>query len=159
MDKQTNVRHFCPDMISQVRTAAMGEVRTQITLINADDEALARRGGLKRKRPRSCTLEAMVDSGAIRLVAPPKVVRRLGLSIVRDELVEYADGRTEVVGVTSPITVDWEGRQAAEDALVLGKEVLIGQTVLEKLDLLVDCKRNRLVPNPAHPDGPVMMVK
>jgi hypothetical protein len=32
------------------------------------------------------------------------------------------------------------------EALVLGDEVLIGQTVLEKLDLLVDRERRRLVP-------------
>jgi hypothetical protein len=36
---------------------------------------------------------------------------------------------------------------------------LIGQTVLEKLDLLADCARQRLVPNPAHPDQPVTKVK
>jgi len=31
--------------------------------------------------------------------------------------------------------------------------------VLEKLDLLVDCARQRVVPNPAHPDQPVTKVK
>jgi hypothetical protein len=44
-------------------------------------------------------------------------------------------------------------------ALVLGDEVLIGQTVLGKLDLLVDCATQQLVPNPAHPDQPVSKVK
>ncbi len=43
--------------------------------------------------------------------------------------------------------------------MVLGDEVLIGQTVLEKLDLLVDCRNQRVVPNPAHPDQPVTKVK
>jgi hypothetical protein len=42
----------------------------------------------------------------------------------------------------------------------VGDEVLIGQVILEKLDLLVDCKKNRrLIPNPAHPDYPVAMIK
>lgn len=45
-----------------------------------------------------------------------------------------------------------------EPALVTGVEVLIGQTVWETLDLLVDCKDQRLVPNPAHPDYPVLRV-
>jgi len=31
--------------------------------------------------------------------------------------------------------------------------------VLEKLDLFVDCQRQRLVPNPAHSDQPVTKVK
>ena len=50
-------------------------------------------------------------------------------------------------------------RQASEEAYILGDEVLIGQTVLEVMDLLVDCKRHCLVPNPAHPDQPVNKVK
>jgi hypothetical protein len=28
--------------------------------------------------------------------------------------------------------------------------------VLEKLDLLVDCKGQQVIPNPQHPDGPVL---
>ena len=43
--------------------------------------------------------------------------------------------------------------------LVVGNEVLIGQVILEKLDLLVDCKNQRLIPNPEHPDYPVAMIK
>lgn len=36
--------------------------------------------------------------------------------------------------------------------------VLIGQVVLEKLDLLVDCKNLQLIPNPAHPDYPITYI-
>ena len=50
-------------------------------------------------------------------------------------------------------------RDTLEEAMVLGDEVLIGQTVLEKLDLLADCANQRLIPNPAHPDQPVTKVK
>jgi hypothetical protein len=50
------------------------------------------------------------------------------------------------------------GRDTIEEALVLGDEVLIGQTVLEKLDLQADCANRRLVPNPAHPDQLVSKV-
>jgi hypothetical protein len=42
---------------------------------------------------------------------------------------------------------------------VLGDEVLIGQTVLGKLDLLADGANQRVLPNPAHPDQPVSKVK
>ena len=51
------------------------------------------------------------------------------------------------------------GRETLEEALILGDEVLIGQTVLEKLDLWIDCMNQKLVPNPAHPDQPVTKVK
>ena len=50
-------------------------------------------------------------------------------------------------------------RHTNEEALVLGDEVIIGQTILEKMDLLVDCRERRLLPNPAHPDQPVLKVK
>ena len=71
----------------------------------------------------------------------------------------YADGRKEVVGITEPIIFTLNDRKTVEEALVLGDEVLIGQTVLEKLDLFVDCAGQRLVPNPAHPDQAVSKVK
>jgi hypothetical protein len=60
---------------------------------------------------------------------------------------------------TSPVIIESLGRDTLEEALVLGDEVLIGQTVLEKLDLLADCANNRLLPNPAHPDQPVSKIK
>jgi len=74
-------------------------------------------------------------------------------------MTQYADGRTEAVSVTEPLVVELEGRDTLEEALVLGDEVLIGQTVLEKLDLLVDGQGRRLVPNPAHPDQPITKLK
>ena len=90
---------------------------------------------------------------------PPEVVSRLGLGARGQHVVEYPDGRTETVGVTEPVAVELEGRSTLEDALVPGDEVLIGQTVLEKLDLFVDCQRGRVVPNPAHPDQAVTKIK
>ena len=48
-------------------------------------------------------------------------------------------------------------RKTFDETLVLGNEVLIGQTVLEKMDWLADCRNRRLVPG--HPDGPVLKVK
>jgi len=42
---------------------------------------------------------------------------------------------------------------------VTGDEVLIGQVVLEKLDLLVDCRNQRLIGNPTNPNYPVTYIK
>jgi predicted aspartyl protease len=85
----------------------------------------------------------LVDTGAVRTILPPHVVARLGLGSRGQRMAEYADGRKEAVVVTGPVIVELEG-------LVLGDEVLIGQTVLEN---------RRVVPNPAHPDQPVTKVK
>ena len=61
--------------------------------------------------------------------------------------------------MTEPLVIELGGRDTLEEALVLGDEVIIGQTVLEKLDLFVDCINQRVIPNPAHPDQPVSKVK
>ena len=137
----------------------MGEVRTATLITNAVDEDLNRQGQLATEKIRSYEADAMVDTGAVRSVIPPHVVERLGLSIRGKRVVEYADGRNDVVDVTGPVLFKILDRDTLEEALVLGDEVLIGQTVLEKLDLMVDCNSHRVVPNPAHPDQPVTKVK
>ncbi len=137
----------------------MSEVRVQVKLTNAVDEALVRRGQMTLDQIRVYEADALVDTGAVRSVIPVQVVQRLGLGIRGQRVAEYADGRKDTVDVTEPIIFELNGRDTLEEALVLGDEVLIGQTVLEKLDLLVDCTSQRIVPNPAHPDQPVTKVK
>jgi len=137
----------------------MGAVRVQVRLTNAVDEALVRRGSLTSAEVRTYVADALVDTGAVRMVLPPQVVVRLGLGVRGQRVAEYADGRTEPVDVTEPLIIEIDGRDTLEEALVLGDEVLIGQTVLEKLDLFVDSRRQRLIPNPAHPDQPTTKVK
>ena len=135
--------------------SGMGEVRVRATLTNAVDEALARRGLLRPEEVRTYQVDALVDTGAARSVLPAHIVGRLGLAIRDQRRATYADGRTETLPLTEPLVVALEGRDTLDDAFVLGNDVLIGQTVLEKLDLFVDCYRQRLIPNPAHPDEPV----
>jgi len=137
----------------------MGEVRIQAKLTNALDEMLARRGQIQVAAVRSYIADAMVDMGAVRTVIPSFVAQQLGLSTPKQYVAEYADGRREAVPVTEPISIEILGRQTYDEAFVLGSEVLIGQTVLEKTDLHVDCANTRLVPNPDHPDQPVSKVK
>jgi clan AA aspartic protease len=136
----------------------VGEVRVKARLTNAVDEGLVRRGQLSPDQVRTLVADALVDTGAMRTVLPPDVVTRLGLAIRDWRVTEYADGRRQAVALTEPVAVELYGRNTVEDALMLGDEVLIGQTVLESLDLLVDCREQRLIPNPAHPDGPVSRV-
>jgi clan AA aspartic protease len=137
----------------------MGEMRVKAKLTNAVDEALVRRGMLTLQQVRTYEANALVDTGAVRTILPQHVVDRLGLAVRGQRVAEDADGHKDVVSVTGPLIIDLEGRDTLEEALVLGDEVLIGQTVLEKLDLFVDCQHQRLVPNPAHPDQPVTKVK
>ena len=137
---------------------SMGEVRVQVKLTNAVDEDLVNRGLLNPNQLRVCETQALVDTGAVRSVLPMAIVQQLGLRIRGQQLAKYADGREEAVGLTGPVIIEIEGRETTEAALVTGDEVLIGQTVLETLDLLVDCKNQRLIPNPAHLDQPVFRI-
>ena len=137
---------------------SMGEVRVKVKLTNPFDETLAAMGKLDPSAIRSYEADALVDTGAVRCVVPSAVVDQLGVRRVGTRNAEYADGRIEEVDVIDGIRFNVMGRETWEEALVLGNEVLIGQTVLEKLDLWVDCLNQRLVPNPAHPDQPVTKV-
>lgn len=133
----------------------MGEVNVRVKLTNIAD-ALADKP--KRKKVRMLDTSALVDTGAVTLVLPTEVVKQLGLRRIDKQVAVYADGRREEVDVTEPVFVELLGRRTSEEALVLGDEVLIGQTVLEKTDLLVDTRGRRLIPNPAHPNQPVIKV-
>lgn len=137
----------------------MGEVRVKAKITNSLDEMLARRGQLPSDQVRVFEANALVDRGAVRLVLPSFVVEQLGLGRLYKQVAEYADGRLEEVDVTEPVSIEIMGRRTTDEALVLGNEVLIGQTVLEKIDLCVDTRDRRVFPNPAHPDQPVSKVK
>ena len=137
----------------------MGEVRAKVKLANALDEMLARRGQLPPAQVRVYEADALVDTGSVRCVLPPHVVETLGLRALGRRMAQYADGRLELVDLTEPFTLGTLGREELETAMVLGDEVILGQTALEKLDLVVDCASQRLLPNPAHPDQPVSKVK
>lgn len=58
-----------------------------------------------------------------------------------------ADRRLAEVEVTELVLIEILGRQTAEDAMVLGEQILLVVTVLEKLDLVADCARGQLLPN------------
>jgi predicted aspartyl protease len=152
-------RSGLPANASHEGNALMGEVRVKVKLTNAGDEVLVRRGLLTADQIRSYEADALVDSGAVRSVLPIHVVHLLGLAIVGRARATYANDAAEDVDVSEVVGIDLFGRRTTEEMLVLGSEVLIGQTVLESLDLQVDCANHRVIPNPAHPDQPIIKIK
>jgi hypothetical protein len=137
----------------------MGEIRTKVILTNALDEALQRRGQLAPADVRWIEVDAVVDTGAVRSVIPVHDAEQLDVRVRAQVLVRYAEGRSESVGMTEPIIFECLHRTTLEEALILGDTVLIGQTVLEKLDLLADCTNRRVMPHPDRPDQPVSMLR
>ncbi len=138
-------------------TPRMGEVRTRVRLFNNADANAAAEGKLSPDKVRLVEADAMVDTGAVRSCIPASLLQQLGIKPYDQVTIELADGRKSDVGIADGVRFEIMQRRSSDDALILGDEVLIGQTLLEKMDLLVDCTRQRLVP--AHPEGPVNKLK
>jgi clan AA aspartic protease len=137
----------------------MGEVRVKVKLTNSYDESRRQRGEISKDEVRRYEADALIDTGAVSSVIPANVVKLLGLLPRGRRVAEYADGRKDIVELTEPISFSIIGRETEEGAMVLGDEVIIGQTILEVLDLQVDCNNRKVIPNPAHPDQPVVKIK
>ncbi len=138
-------------------TPYMGEVRIKVKLSNVADQAAVAAGQLSPDQVRNVEADALVDTGAVRSCVPAPLLERLGIKPYDRVTVELADGRKNEVGIADGVRFEIMQRRSSDDALILGDEVLIGQTLLEKMDLLVDCTHRRLVP--AHPEGPVNKLK
>ena len=137
----------------------MGEVRTTIRIDNAIDVGNFRRGAISRDQIRSVTVEAVVDTGAVRSCIPVDVKEKLGLDTIRHINAQMANGHTESVELTEAAYIDIMDRVATESFLVLGSEVLLGQTALESTDLLVDCTGQKVITNPDHPNSAVIRIR
>ncbi|PSB22854.1 clan AA aspartic protease [filamentous cyanobacterium CCP1] len=140
-------------------TTEMGAIRVPVKLTNAVDKGLINRGSLAPCYLRQVETQGLVDTGALTLVIPLAIAQQLGLQIERQQIARYANGYEEAIGVSEAVIIECEGRSTVDEALIVGDEVLIGQVILEKLDLWADCKNQRLIPNPEHPDYPVAMIK
>jgi clan AA aspartic protease len=136
----------------------MAQVHVQVLLTNYREALLARLGQLDATQVHQYETEALVDTGAIRSAMPAAVADRLGLIRLRRTNAQYVDGRVEAVDMTEVFTIEMLGRQTETSAMVLGEHLLIGVTVLEELDLMVDCLRQRLVPYQGTPDQPVFRI-
>ena len=142
----------------------MGEVKIRVKLTNAIDAGLARRGQITPEEVRFVETDAVVDTGAVMSVVPASVCAELGLAIVgeieawvaNDDPARDQPGR---YGQTEPVSVEIAGQRTYDDMLVMGGVVLIGQTVLEKLDLVVDCRNQRVTPNPEHGSQRILAIR
>lgn len=136
----------------------MGLVQVHVTLRNAREAVLARLGRLDPAQVHRYETEALVDTGAFRSVIPPLVAERLGLVQMSQTTARMANGAFQMAPVMEPVFVEILEREAVESPLVFGDRVLLSVLVLEQTDLLVDCQRQRVIPNPEHPDQPVFRI-
>ena len=136
----------------------MGEIRASVTLENSGDREILVRGLGVEADVRRTTVEGVVDTGAVTLVIPEDIATELGLEHWGTRTVVYADERREERPVTD-VTIEIGNLATRTEAIVgpAGSEVLIGQVVLEMLDLIADCRTRTLAPR--HPEGPVLAIR
>lgn len=137
----------------------MGEIVVTAKLENTEDRGGFKRGLQDEASIRSTSIEAIVDTGAAMLVLPQNVVERLGLEAQRIAVVTYADDRKEERPVAGPVTIELCGRYMHTSCIVGPplSEALIGQIVLQELDLIADCARHDL--RPRVPDYPLLSLR
>jgi len=139
--------------------AAMGKFSVEFQVVNNGDLEMVHRGLLPPDKVRRQTIAGVLDPGAAMLVLPQSVVKRLGLRLKGKTRVRYADHRSRERWEAEGAHVELLGRSDTFSAVVEPKRntALIGAIVLEALDLLVDCRRQRLVPRDAR--GPVFEIE
>jgi clan AA aspartic protease len=139
----------------------MGEVKQKIELENYVDRFLADEGKIKNGEIRKVTIDALVDTGATMLVLPQEVVERLGLKVSRKVIVTYADARKDEREVAGVVIIKIGDRFTNVDCIVgpPNSDALIGQVILEEMDLIVDPKDQKVTPRPESPFLPLLNLK
>ena len=105
---------------------------------------------------KSIPIRALVDTGAMEVYVTETVARELGFDVEEVSLkrVILADGSVRHVPTIAPVRTHFGDRSCLVDVVVLGDECLVGVVPLELMALMVDPVRQRVVFDPAHPEGP-----
>ena len=109
---------------------------------------------LDRSAVRRVETDVLVDTDAINVLLPKDMVEALGLA-------PLADDRSVEMPFAGPLVFTTVGRTMITDCLVGPPrcEPLLGQIVLERLDLIVDPGKQRLTVRPESPFLPRLKAK
>ncbi len=139
----------------------MGEIVIDIKLEKFVDRDRFLNGEIPESAIRHHSMKALVDTGAVTLMLPQDAVEKLGLRTLRTVIVTYADERRETRSVAGPVTIIIGDRSMNIDCIVGPplSEALIGQIVMEGMDLIADCAKQTLAPRPESPIYPLLKLK
>ncbi len=134
-------------------TNSMSRFEVDLVVANYEDIAAERTGRLRAEEVRRETIRGVVHSGAKHLVLPQKLVDHLGLPPAGTTNVRYADNRYAKRDFVEGVHVEIMRRHSTQRAIVEPKRevALIGAFVVEDLDFLIDCRKQKLIPR--HPKG------
>ena len=133
----------------------MGKVVTKAWLRNNQDVTRLADGRIAVEQVRQQEQELIVDTGARAVGLPLSIIEQLGLPATRRVTVTLSDGSRQERQLYGELRVQVGDRDDVFSCVAKpeGAPLLLGQIVLEALDLVVDCGRQRLIPNPEAPDG------
>ncbi len=136
-------------------------VYADITLINADDIALAKRHLIGEEEIKKMTVNMAVDSGAYMMAINETIQAQLGLSFIEKRKAIMADGSVNEYDVVGPIQVKFANRTATCSAMVLqgDNEPLLGAIPMEEMDVIIHPRRQELLVNPDHPNYAQLSMK
>jgi predicted aspartyl protease len=133
----------------------MGKVVTKALLSNNQDLTRLADGRIVVDQVRQQEQELIVDTGARAVGLPLSIIEQLGLPATRKVTVTLSDGSRQERQLYGELRVQVGDRDDVFSCVAKpeGAPLLLGQLVLEALDLVVDCGQQRLIPNPEAPDG------
>ena len=132
----------------------MGKVTTRIKVSNWGDIA-QQAVGARQEKPRAVETDALVDTGAMKFYLRTSLIRELGLRPVGEIKARTMSNRSEPRIVFSPVALEIQGRTGRFDVVEVPDSLpnIVGQIPLEDLDWIVDCRNQKLIPNPEHKNG------
>lgn len=136
----------------------MGEVTVEIELENALDRHDFNKGFILKEEIRALKRQALVDTGAVMIMLPQDLVEELGLETTRTVIANEQKEERNVAGILN-LKI---GKRSMNTDCIVGppnSEPLIGQIVMGKLDLIVNCNRKTFSPRPESPYLPILKLK
>ena len=130
----------------------MGKVSVTALIENLEDLYRSNAGEIPHSEVRRVEInDALVDTGAVMLSLPKRIVAQLGLKPFRKRTVRTVGGVVETT-LYSGVRLTVQQREFTCDVAEVPDDcpVLIGQIPLEGLDFVVDPIGQRLIGNPDH---------
>ena len=125
----------------------MGKVVIKALLSNNQDLTRLADGRIVVDQVRQQEWELIVDTGARAVGLPLSIIEQLGLPATRKVTVTLSDGSRQERQLYGELRIQVGDRDDVFSCVAKpeGAPLLLGQLVLEALDLLVDCGQQRLI--------------
>jgi predicted aspartyl protease len=128
----------------------MGRTHVDVHLENFVDTVLRKTAGNGRRKVRKVTVRAFAHTGSALLCLHRDTIRALGLTHVKSAQARAANGDVVDRRIYGAAWITILGRQCLAEIMEIPDNVspLLGYIPLENLDLVVDPKKRKVVPDP-----------